>query len=147
MREESGDIWQRHDEGYTIVIPTNGTVTRTGELVMGRGLALQAMKRWRSIPSLLGPLVREHGNIVYYLREYMLFTFPVKEHWKDPASLDLIRRSAVQLEAMTKGIPCIYLPRVGCGNGRLEWKTVRPILRKILHHPRFVIIWCPEFRL
>ena len=40
MKEVKGDIWNFYNKGYWIVIPTNGTVKRNGEAVMGRGVAL-----------------------------------------------------------------------------------------------------------
>lgn len=146
MLELNGDIWRFHDQGYSIVIPTNGVVTRTGELVMGRGLALQAMKKWRSLPGVLGHLVVAYGNHVFDVPHYGLFTFPVKEHWKDRASLTLIERSALELKAKAADGDQIYLPRVGCGNGRLEWKVVRPILKKILTSDRFIVVTLDKFR-
>ena len=34
-------------------------------------------------------------------------------------------------------------PRVGCGNGALDWKDVRPILRRYLDD-RFILVSLPS---
>lgn len=138
------DIWRYWDDNYYIVIPTNGFVKNDGYAVMGRGLARQAATRIQNLPGLLGGLLAREGNHVYAFPELRVFTFPVKEHWRDDASLELIERSCVELKAkaeMLRKFP-VYLPRVGCGNGRLAWEDVRPALVKHLD-ARFVSVYEP----
>ena len=143
--EVRANIWKFYDMNYYIVIPTNGAVNQFGDAVMGRGLARQAKIRFAALPGALGQRLREEGNQVYAWTAFRMFTFPVKEHWKDTASLDLIRRSAGQLKAKAeflKKFP-IYIPRVGCGNGRLNWDDVKPVLAEVLDE-RFIVAWEPE---
>ena len=149
MLEELGNIWTAHDDGHPIVIPTNGIVTKAGLLVMGRGLALQAVKKWPRLAAVLADRIEDAGNHVFWLPEYNLFSFPVKEHWKDRADLQLIIRSAGELVLLTRSVfprkqTTVYLPRVGCGNGKLRWSYVKPALSKVLSSSEFVVMTRPE---
>jgi hypothetical protein len=90
------------------------------------------------MPLKLGRLLREHGNHVFDVYKGAgrptIFSFPVKHQWHERASLALIRRSAKELLAfMDLGTwESAALPRPGCGNGRLDWETVRPVLEEFL---------------
>ena len=142
----SADIWTFYQQGYYIVIPTNGVVKKNGEAVMGKGLALDVARRWDWFPELLGRFITKSGSRVYRFTNdeiddpLHIFTFPTKENWRDPASLDVIWRSAVELRELVDEINersdgemrAVYLPRVGCGAGGLRWRDVRPSLRLAL---------------
>ena len=147
MREATGNIWRLACDA--IVIPTNGDVNRHGAAVMGRGLARQAAQRWPLLPKVLANLLREHGNHVMDVwkprRLPTLLTFPVKHHWHESAELDLIERSAQELVALVDRLEYrqVALPRVGCGNGALDWKDVQPILERHLDD-RFILVSIPS---
>ncbi len=70
-----------------------------------------------------------------------LASFPVKRHWHEAADPELIRSSARQLVALADkfGYERVVLPRPGCGNGRLSWEGIRPILAGILDD-RFTVV-------
>lgn len=143
MKEAFGDAWAL-SKGAVLAITTNGFIRKSsGRAVMGAGIAKQARDRYPGIDHLLGHML-EHGNNVYVLNEEepALVSFPVKVFWWDPASLDLIERSARQLvEIVDSTWPdqMVYLPRPGCGNGGLRWAAVKPVLEPILDD-RFVAI-------
>jgi hypothetical protein len=72
-----------------------------------------------------------------------LITFPVKRNWWEVADLALIERSARELLKIieVKRIRgAIYLPRPGCGNGRLKWEDVKKIFLPILKSDQFHIV-------
>lgn len=144
MREtQMDDIWLAWNDGYYIVIPTNGYVKNNGECVMGKELALQAKTKFPCLSLDLGEQIQKYGNVVFGLRRYRLFTFPVKHNWWEKANLDLIKKSCKELLTIVhynfSDIPKpVYLPKVGCGNGKLEWKDVKSILEGILDD-RFVV--------
>jgi hypothetical protein len=72
-----------------------------------------------------------------------LITFPVKHTWWEAADLGLIDRSARELLKMSevkKIQEAVYLPRPGCGNGRLKWEGVKKILSPILKSDQFHIM-------
>lgn len=148
MQEIKGDIWDYHCGAGSdtrknwLVIPTNGYINRSGKGVMGKGLALQSAERFPDLPWYLGVKLKQNGNHVYKFHRWQLFTFPVKVNWWEDAILPLINQSAEELMDLTRvdlGMK-IYLPRVGCGNGRLRWEQVQPILGPILADDRFTIV-------
>lgn len=144
MKEVQGDIWKFYDEGHWIVIPTNGDTNRFGLAVMGRGLAKEATQRIPGIAYGLAKQLIDGGNHVHNFNDIHLFTFPVKYHWSEPADLDLIKQSASELTNRTDrmlAIDRVYLPRVGCGNGRRKWSEVKPILEVL--DDRFIVVATP----
>lgn len=141
MREIVGDIWTVKSDWR--VIPTNGSVNRSGLAVMGRGVALQAAKRYPDVPRRLGAFLLRHGNTLTTFAEHRLVAFPVKRLWHERAAVALISQSAAHLRFQWKAgyiTGVVALPRVGCGNGRLEWGAVRPILERFLPEDNFVVV-------
>jgi hypothetical protein len=139
MLETVGDIW-----GYTakgvIVITTNGSLTRDGRAVFGRGVAKQAALRYSWLAENLGRLLAKQGNHVFDLGRGIV-TFPVEETaWSQP-DLRIIVRSAEELRKLAdrSGWEQIVVPRPGCGGGGLSWKDVRPLLEPCFDH-RFLVI-------
>jgi macro domain-containing protein len=146
MQERFGDLWDA--AGDARVITTNGTIRSDGRAVMGRGVARQATVRYVGLAKVLGRHLREVGNHVTVLLEagetadrMPIVSFPVKEHWKDQANFALIARSAEELVALTeaRGWRTVVLPRPGCGNGRLTWAEVAPVVTALLDD-RFVVV-------
>lgn len=134
------DIWSMHDAGFFIVIPTNGFVRKDGTCVMGRGLALQAKTKYPTLEATLGSAIKKMGNHVFCFPAFHLFSFPVKDVWWNKASLALIEQSCKELSAMNFKIPLpVYVPKVGCGNGKLDLNEVLPILEKNLDD-RFTVV-------
>jgi hypothetical protein len=149
MIEVTGDIWKHWASetfGY-IVIPTNGVVKKDGTAVMGAGLAKELLRvQDPEFHFWLGKTITKHGNHTFLNNEEDIFAFPTKHHWRNKSDLDLIRRSARELvylsHVATRGK--IYLPRVGCGLGGLDWESeVKPILAEILTEDRFVVVSQP----
>lgn len=141
IKEIKGDIWEFWKNGKWIIITTNGYVKKNGEAVMGRGIALQAKLRHPSLPKELGNLILQLGNVPMFFMKLHLITFPVKYNWWEKADLKLIEDSAkLTCEWSKKVIPneIIYITRVGCGNGKLLWKEVKPILERQLDS-RFIV--------
>jgi hypothetical protein len=134
MRLIVGDLWHYYKKPRIVVcVTTNGTVRKDGHLVMGRGCALEAMQRIPGLALGLGQAILKSGNKIYPYREgrsIRLMTFPVKHQWYEDADLNLIRRSALQLKKIAEQNPEVrfLLPRPGCGNGRLSWTQVKPLL-------------------
>lgn len=141
MNEITGDLWDYYDrEGYFIIITTNGTLRKDGSAVMGRGCAAEAKQKLPDMARLLGEDIRRHGNILLqpYRRdskcpEFRVLTFPVKHNWWEKADMELIKESARQLSEFIEGLPKFkfVLPRPGCGNGRLDWEIVKPLLKEL----------------
>ena len=88
MIEITGDIWGYYDVGCNICITTNGFVKKNGWAVMGRGIALQAKKRFPNIDirygnMLGGPTSTGNPNTFMFVEEIAprIFSFPVKRDW------------------------------------------------------------------
>jgi hypothetical protein len=140
MLETIGDIWTYADQGDVIVITTNGSLTRDGRAIFGRGVARQAALRFLGLADKLGRLLAEQGSHVFDLGNGVV-TFPVEESpWSLP-ELRIIARSAQELRALVdrSGWRRIVVPRPGCGGGGLAWKDVQPVLAPWLDD-RFIVI-------
>ncbi len=137
------------------MIPTNIGWKANGENPMGRGLAQEAAKRYPWLPDIYGQyckLKESEAKVVFDMQSRMIL-FPTKPFnddypqlsWKSPACLDLIRKSAQELNAITlprkdedwpKAKPLqtnhVFVPVVGCGNGLLNEDEVIEILKNEL---------------
>ena len=142
MLEVKGNLWDFHDTGKWIVIPTNGTVKRGYSAVMGRGIALQCKTRYPQFPVLFGRKLSLLGNHVSKFDAFKILTFPVKDSWFGTASIDLIKRSVQELQAYGY-LSEIFLPKVGCGNGGLRWSEVRLLLEVLDNRFTVVSLWTP----
>ena len=139
MLETVGDIWAYAGTSI-IAITTNGSVTRDGRAIFGRGVARQAASRFPGLAVTAGRLLVERGNHVCSLGNGVV-TFPVEETpWSLP-DLRLIARSAEELRLLAdlSGWQRIVVPRPGCGGGGLSWRDVQPLLEACLDD-RFVVI-------
>lgn len=142
MLEEKGELWNMHLAGDWIAITTNGTIKKNGEVVMGRGCAYEAKNIYPQLPKMLGDYISYSGNIVHMIASHKIFSFPVKDNWWEKGNLKLIEKSAIELLAIMNSFPIIkkvYVPRPGCGNGKLKWEDVKPILEKHWDD-RFIVI-------
>ena len=139
MLEIEGDIWA-YAAPTVIAITTNGSLTRDGRAIFGRGVAKQAAARYSELAEILGRLLKEKGNHVFDLGNSMV-SFPVEETpWSLP-EMRIIARSAEELRHLAdfSGWQKIIVPRPGCGGGGLAWKDVKPLLEPWFDE-RFVVI-------
>lgn len=145
MKIVKQDIWRCLSEGYCVIVPTNGHVNQDGNAVMGKGIAYQANKLFKGLSKSLGSLIKSNGHSVFYYPRQRLITFPTKHHWKQPADLKLIENSCQKLKALmiqNQDIR-VVMPKVGCGNGKLSWDSVAPILQSYFNEfpeSRFMIV-------
>jgi len=140
MLETVGDIWEHAERGEIIVITTNGSLTRDGRAIFGRGVARQAALRFPMLAEKLGSLLAEQGSHVFYLDNGVV-TFPVEETaWSQP-DLRIIARSAEELRRLAdrSGWQQVIVPRPGCGGGGLAWMEVQSLLVPWFDH-RFTVI-------
>jgi len=157
-----GNIWDYHDQGHYVAITTNGVLDRDGNLVMGAGIALEAKNKFREvkhilpetisvgifpIEKILGEHVKYNRNVPCFLEGIRIVSFPTKNLWRDPSSIELICNSfrlicsqlwwsdevdLVDPNYKDDGViapdspnhPQIYCPLPGCGNGGLKWEDV-----------------------
>jgi hypothetical protein len=128
MLETVGDIWE-YAATSVVAITTNGSLTRDGRAIFGKGVAKQAALRCPELAETLGRLLADQGNHVFYLG-HGIVSFPVEETpWSLP-DLRIIARSAQELRHLVdrSGWRQVVVPRPGCGGGGLAWHEVKPIL-------------------
>jgi hypothetical protein len=137
LREASGNIWDMN--GDALCITTNGYIKKDGTNVMGRGIAKEATKRYPGVEKVYGEQLTHYGLkvstlVIDYVRGQRIVAFPVKHNWFEKADVALIAKSAKQLMeyADRNDLYNILLPRPGCGNGGLDWFTVKNIIEPIL---------------
>lgn len=123
------DLWDIYfNDGDLICITTNGTVKKNGEAVMGAGCAKDCTKHYPWFPAALGSFLSEHANVCY--RVGHIITFPVKHNWYEEADIELIKESFKDMLELV-GDQIVYLPKLGCGNGKLSWEEVKQALQPL----------------
>ncbi len=109
--------------------------------VMGKGLALQFKKafpegfREYEAACKRDEVVVGRMHVVQRLmRPRLIFNFPTKKHWRQPSKLEYIRDGLVDLAAQIRAlkVASIAVPPLGCGNGGLAWRDVRPRIEAAL---------------
>jgi O-acetyl-ADP-ribose deacetylase (regulator of RNase III) len=66
--------------------------------------------------------------------EQWVLNFPTKLHWKNPSQLEWIEAGLEKFVQTyeAQGITEIAFPKLGCGNGGLDWDEVRPLMELYL---------------
>jgi O-acetyl-ADP-ribose deacetylase (regulator of RNase III)/uncharacterized protein YwgA len=114
--------------------------------VMGKGVALEFKRRWPENYKVykkacdgkkLRPgqmLTFELGNLLEKSEQKFIINFPTKDHWRAKSKLEYISEGleALVLDIKKYKIKSLALPPLGCGNGGLDWNTVRPMMLKRL---------------
>lgn len=122
-----------HSGAQTVV----NTVNCVG--VMGKGLAAALKARhptmFEAYKSICDRGALEPGKLWLWkgLDQWVL-NFPTKKHWKGPSRLEWIEAGLEKFvsEYANRGISEVSFPRLGCGNGGLEWNDVRPLMERYL---------------
>lgn len=140
IREVSGDILE--STAPVIVIPVNC------KGVMGKGLALQAKKKWPKMfesyksfcegacPSYPDGL--EPGGVIYmqHTPNKYIACLATKDDWRNPSKLEWVETGLRQLVIVSMQINrChIAIPKLGCGLGGLDWCDVKPIVYRVFEN-------------
>ena len=66
--------------------------------------------------------------------DFWTLNFPTKMHWRSPSKLEWVEAGLDKFvnSYEAAGIREISFPRLGCGNGGLEWDEVRPMMERYL---------------
>lgn len=105
--------------------------------IMGKGIALQFKKKWPENFKAYSKACKK-GEIkpgkvfVYNLtgiseKPQYIVNFPTKNHWREKSKLSYIEEGLndLKLFIQNNNIKSIAIPPLGCGNGCLEWSTVK----------------------
>ena len=114
------------------------TVNTVG--VMGKGIASEFKKYYPKMFEEYKQLCDTNklniGNLnLYKTPNKWILNFPTKEHWRSPSKIEFIERGLQKLieDAHKLQINDIAMPKLGCGNGGLDWESeVKPIVEKYL---------------
>lgn len=113
------------------------TVNTVG--VMGKGIALEFKQRYPQMFEAYRTVCEKRqlktGKLmIWYAPDHWILLFPTKEHWRNPSKLEYIEsglRKFVNTYA-EKNITSIAFPKLGCGNGELNWNDVKQLMEKYL---------------
>ena len=107
--------------------------------VMGKGIAKAFRERY---PAMFGPYKRicdekllEPGKLwLWQSEDHSVLNFPTKIHWRNPSRIEWIEMGLKKFvdSYEERGITSISFPRLGCGNGGLDWDEVRPLMERYL---------------
>jgi len=113
------------------------TVNTVG--VMGKGLAAELKRRYPEMFKRYRDLCREGKFKVGQLwlwkgPDQWVLSFPTKEDWRQPSRISYIEAGLEKFVRTfeERGITEIAFPRLGCGNGGLDWEDVRPVMERYL---------------
>ena len=114
------------------------TVNTVG--VMGKGIASDFKriypKMFEEYKALCDAKKFDIGELfLYKTQNKWILNFPTKKHWKSPSKLEYIEKGLIELinKANELKLNDIAMPKLGCGNGGLDWETqVKPLVEKYL---------------
>lgn len=116
---------------------TVNTVNCVG--VMGKGLAAAMKDRhpamFQAYKAICDRGALEPGKLwLWKGQDQWVLNFPTKKHWKGPSRLEWVEAGLEKFVETyaTRGITEISFPRLGCGNGGLDWDDVRPLMERYL---------------
>lgn len=106
--------------------------------VMGKGLA-QAFKQrepqmFEAYKRICDQHMLEPGKLwLWRGSPNWVLNFPTKLHWRNPSKIEWIEEGLQKFVSAyeSQGITEVSFPKLGCGNGNLEWDEVRPVME---HH-------------
>lgn len=145
MKEITGDYWEIAPDFGALCCTCNSVRKRDGSLVMGKGIALEFMRRFPYLPEEWGRRIKHERSITgvlittAWISEIYLVYFQTKFHWHDhsptPLILESMRRlgGAIELLALQN----VLLPRPSCQNGGLKWPELKPVLEKEFNFDRY----------
>lgn len=134
-------MWDAFGKGV-FMITTNPIRRSDGAIVMGRGIALEAKTKYPSLPFDFGEMLTKYPANVGYIGTYdytRVYWFMVKSHWREDASIDIIKKSVEELQFLygfTDERVDLNFP--GIGNGKLKRESVLPLLESL---PNNIHIW------
>ncbi len=110
------------------------TVNTVG--VMGKGIALMFKEAFpKNFKQYVAACKSGEVNVGHMfvtqqndlMGSFWIINFPTKKHWRNPTKLEWVIDGLLNLRhfIIEKKIKSIAIPPLGCGNGGLEWDTVR----------------------
>jgi hypothetical protein len=138
------DLWAQPAD--LVVVTTNGVLNKARHLVMGKGAALEAAKRYPNLAVTAGaeilkgqyPSVPQFGELIYIygfigFPEMGVGLFQTKFHWRGTSDLELIEAACGLLKKFIKShdIASARLNFPGINNGGLTREAVLPVISSL----------------
>lgn len=135
MRFTTGNILESEADILVNTVNTEG--------VMGKGIALAFKKSFPENFKCYEAEVKagrfDVGKVFFYKTRLThpkyIVNFPTKKHWRYPSKMEWVRSGLEDLLVRLQAIDdarSIALPPLGCGNGRLKWNDVKPLMTAML---------------
>ncbi|MEP4091780.1 macro domain-containing protein [Reichenbachiella sp.] len=133
-----------YTEGNLLNADTDALVNTVNTVgVMGKGIALQFKNRFPHNFKVYKDackdgtfdvgqvLVVQEGDL---LNNKMIINFPTKKHWRGDSKYEYIDSGLIALKNAIEQhkIKSIAIPPLGCGNGGLDWSTVKDKIQAVL---------------
>ena len=129
IKETTGNLLRADAEALVNTVNTQG--------VMGKGIALQFKKAYPAMYDAYRAAAKSGevrlGRVHVWPTGYItgpkyVINFPTKGHWKSRSKISDIEAGLVDLVDVIQKleIKSIAVPPLGCGNGGLAWREVRP---------------------
>lgn len=122
------------DSPAQVIVNTVNTVG-----VMGKGIALEFKNRYPRMFEKYKTACEKHMLTIGKLMlvsapDHMLLLFPTKENWRYPSKISYIEQGLKRFcdNYAQRGITSIAFPKLGCGNGELDWNEVRSLMERYL---------------
>jgi O-acetyl-ADP-ribose deacetylase (regulator of RNase III) len=135
LREAEGNLLDAPAEALVNTVNTVG--------VMGKGIALQFKQAYpqnfrayeaacRRGEVQIGRMFVVETGLLGPPR--LIINFPTKQHWRSRSRLDDIKSGLVDLRRVLQDrqVRSVAVPPLGCGNGGLDWREVRPLIASAL---------------
>lgn len=122
--------------------------------VMGKGIALEFKKRYTEMFELYKKACDSQSLkigklLLWYGVDHWVLSFPTKEHWRGNSKIEYIEKGLETFKNKYRyyNISSIAFPKLGCGNGGLDWEDVKPVMEKHLKDlPIDVYVYLDEYR-
>ncbi|MDY3745188.1 MAG: macro domain-containing protein [Lachnospiraceae bacterium] len=109
------------------------------EGVMGKGIALELKKRYpemfQAYKKKCADQKLDVGTLMMWKKsDKWILLFPTKRQWRRPSKMEYIEKGLQRFaDNWDKlGANSIAFPKLGCGNGGLNWDEVRPLMESYL---------------
>jgi O-acetyl-ADP-ribose deacetylase (regulator of RNase III) len=135
LREAAGNLLEAPVDALVNTVNTVG--------VMGKGIALQFKQAFpenfrayeaacRQGEVQIGRMFVVETGLLGQPR--LIINFPTKRHWRSPSRLDDVRSGLADLRRVLadRQVRSVAVPPLGCGNGGLDWRDVRPLISDAL---------------
>ncbi|MFY9674539.1 MAG: macro domain-containing protein [Terriglobales bacterium] len=130
-----------HAEGDLLATDAEALVNTVNTVgVMGKGIALQFKLAYpENYAAYEAACKREEvqlGKMFVFRRgstnPKTIINFPTKKHWKGKSKIEDIESGLAALIEVVKKerVQSIAVPPLGCGNGGLDWKDVKPLIEQ-----------------